>query len=482
MAAKTLDTSGPASMVSTAGGWDDGTIALGLDELPDGVLVTTLDGRVEAANSAFLSLIGRGVSDVLGQRVESLVAEQDMLRIVGFQAMFGDQITRDNNLIFEKPDGEHLSLIMCSIRPRVENRVILTARASGTVQEALADTSRWAAAEQARSLELSKARDALAVKNAALSAAQAELEKAYATLQTETSMRQRLENELNLAQRLESIGQLAAGIAHEINTPMQYIGDNVSFLASTFRNISSYLGSVNAALAGPEGEWAAAREQLVAAQKKLKVQFLAAEVPKALEASQHGVEHVSKIVLAMKSFAHVDQDDKMQADINRTLSDTLTVAQNEYKNIARVETDFGDLPSVLCFAGKLNQVFLNLIVNAAQAIEDAKKPGLGLIRVVSRAQDGYVEVRVADDGSGIPEAIQHRVFDQFFTTKEVGRGSGQGLSLARRIIVDGHGGSISFETTVGAGTTFIVRVPVDGTSLNRGSLPLRSAAPRGGRT
>jgi signal transduction histidine kinase len=136
---------------------------------------------------------------------------------------------------------------------------------------------------------------------------------------------------------------------------------------------------------------------------------------------------------------------------------------------------------VLCFAGKLNQVFLNLIVNAAQAIEDAKKPDLGLIRVISSARDRYVEVRVSDDGCGIPEAIQHRVFDQFFTTKEVGRGSGQGLSLARRIIVDAHGGSISFETAAGVGTTFIVRVPIDGTSLNRGSLPLRSAAPRGGR-
>jgi PAS domain S-box-containing protein len=467
---------------SDAGGWDDGRIALGLDELPDGVLVATLDGRVEAANSAFLKLIGRSVAEVLGQPVESLVADEDMLKMVGFSAMFGERSTRDNHMFFTTPGGDSRALIVCSTRSRDEARVIMTVRASGTVQQALADESRWAAAEQARSFELAKARDALAAKNAALSAAQAELEQAYATLKTETSMRERLENELHLAQRLESIGQLAAGIAHEINTPMQYIGDNVSFLSNAFRNISGYLDAVIAALAEPAaGEWPEARARLLAAQKKARLHFLVEEVPRALEASRDGIEHVSRIVLAMKSFAHQDQEEKTQSDINRTLSDTLTVAQNEYKSFATVQTDFGELPSVLCFPGKLNQVFLNLIVNAAQAIEDAKKPELGSIRVQSRAYDGYVEVRVSDDGCGIPVAIQHRIFDQFFTTKEVGRGSGQGLSLARRIILDAHGGSVSFESTAGVGTTFIVRVPIDGTALNRPSLPLRSAAPRGGR-
>jgi signal transduction histidine kinase len=473
-----METTERSSVASNSGGWDDGTISLGLDELPDGVLVATLDGGIEAANSAFLKLTGRGVAEVLGQRLESLVADQDMLKIIGFAAMFGDRSTRDNHLIFTTPEGEHRSLIVCSIRSRDEGRVIMTARASGTVQEHLADVSRWAAAEQERSLELSKARDALAAKNAALSAAQAELERAYATLQAETSMRERLENELHLAQRLESIGQLAAGIAHEINTPMQYIGDNVSFLSNAFKNISAYLdGVLDAISEGAEAEWPQARDRLIAAQKKARLRFLVEEVPKALSASRDGIEHVSKIVIAMKSFAHQDQDEKTQSDINRTLSDTLTVAQNEYKGVATAETDFGELPSVLCFAGKLNQVFLNLIVNAAQAIEDAKKPGLGVIRVMSRAFEGYVEVRVSDDGCGIPASIQHRIFDQFFTTKEVGRGSGQGLSLARRIIVDAHGGSISFESTVGVGTTFIVRVPIDGTALDRSSLPIASAAP-----
>jgi PAS domain S-box-containing protein len=457
-----------ASMADVAGrgGWDDAKRSVALDDLPDGVLVVSRDGRVEAANAALLEMTGRQVCEVLGRPFESLVAEEDMLKIVGFQAMFGERTTRDNNLIFITPQGNRHSLIVCAIRSQDDQRVIMTARAAGTVQEELADVSRWAAAEQERSLELARARDALATKNAALSAAQAELETAYAKLQNEALARERLENELRLAQRLESIGQLAAGIAHEINTPMQYIGDNVHFLSSAFRNISSYLDAVQAALGDAVAPaWGEARSKLLALQRKARVQFLAEEVPNALTAAKDGIEHVSRIVQAMKSFAHADQDEKIQNDINRTLQDTLTVAQNEYKNIARIETDYAELPSVLSFAGKLNQVFLNLIVNAAQAIEDAKRPELGLIRVESRAENGCVEVRISDNGCGIPADIGHRVFDQFFTTKEVGRGSGQGLSLARSIVVEAHGGSIWFETCAGVGTTFFVRLPVSGEPL-----------------
>ena len=452
----------PTSQAHTAASWDAAKNSVAIDELPDGVIVVALDGRVQAANRAFLELAARSVDEVLGQRLESLVAEEDMLSIVGFQAMFGEGITRDNNVIFKSPDGQRLSLIVSSVRARDEQRVIMTVRAAGTVQEALADVSRWVAAEQDRGLELARARDALATKNAALSAAQAELQAAYAQLQSESQARQRLENELRLAQRLESIGQLSAGIAHEINTPMQYIGDNVHFLATAYEGMTRYLKMVLGALdeaAAPD--WLSARASLVAAQKKARLDFVLREIPQALQASKEGIEHVSRIIGAMKSFAHQDQDEKAAADINRTLEDTLTVAQNEYRGIATVDVDFGELPLVRCFAGKLNQVFLNLIVNAAQAIQDASRPGLGRIGVVSRLRDGRVEVRISDDGCGIPPEIRDRVFDQFFTTKEVGRGSGQGLSLARSIVVDAHGGDISFESTPGVGTTFVVSLPIE---------------------
>jgi PAS domain S-box-containing protein len=452
----------PTNQAHTAASWDAAKNSVAIDELPDGVIVVALDGRIQAANRAFLELATRSVGEVLGQRLESLVAEEDMLSIVGFQAMFGEGITRDNNVIFKSPDGQRHSLIVCSVRARDGQRVIMTVRAAGTVQEALADVSRWVAAEQDRGLELARARDALAAKNAALSAAQTELQAAYAQLQSEAQARQRLENELRLAQRLESIGQLSAGIAHEINTPMQYIGDNVHFLASAYEGMTRYLKTLLGALdeaAAPD--WPAARTSLIAAQKKLRLDFVLREIPQALQASKEGVEHVSRIIDAMKSFAHQDQDAKAPADINRTLADTLTVAQNEYRGIATVETDFGELPLVRCFVGKLNQVFLSLIINAAQAIQDARRPGLGKIRVTSRLRDGRVEVHVSDDGCGIAPEIRDRVFDQFFTTKEVGRGSGQGLSLARSIVVDAHGGDISFDSTPGAGTTFVVRLPID---------------------
>jgi signal transduction histidine kinase len=443
--------------------WGEGELALTLDELPDGVLVVGADGRVQAANCAFLELTSRKMSEVLQVPFEALVAEEDMLTIVGFQAVFGDPRTQDNNVIFLAPDGGRRSLIVCSARSSDDRRVIMTARPSGTVQEELADVSRWAAAEQERASESARARDAMAAKNEALSAAQSELESAYAKLQSEASTRERLENELRLAQRLESIGQLAAGVAHEINTPMQYIGDNVHFLTSAYKNISSYLQAVSAALADSEPTtWAEARRTLTAAQKSLRLAFLLEEVPKALAASKEGIDHVSGIVQAMKSFAHLDQVDKAPSDLNRTLQDTLTVAQSEYKNVAAVQTDFGELPSVECFTGKLNQVFLNLIVNAAHAIQDSNKSGLGLIHVSSRALEGQVEVRIKDNGGGIPVAIRNQIFDQFFTTKDVGRGSGQGLSLARSIVVDGHGGTLTFETELGVGTTFIVRLPIVG--------------------
>jgi two-component system, NtrC family, sensor kinase len=275
--------------------------------------------------------------------------------------------------------------------------------------------------------------------------------------------RERLEHELRLAQKLEAIGQLAAGVAHEINTPMQYVGDNIEFLGRVLTGVTGYLTAIHEAIAGDSvGSLAELRTSIAATQKKSRIEYLIREAPKALRASQDGIGHVSNIVRAMKSFAHVDSDDMSAADLNRAISDTLIVAQNEYKSVATVETDLGQLPEVVCFVGKLSQVFLNLVVNAAHAIADAQRDGGGLIKVSSRQVDDCVEVRVSDNGCGISEANRHRVFDQFFTTKEVGRGTGQGLSLARRIVMESHAGTLSFESEPGVGTTFCVRLPIAG--------------------
>jgi len=436
-----------------------------LDELPDGVVVMTAQGIVEIANRRFLELVGRSEDEVIGRPIDAIVADEDMLQLVGVEAMFKDAAS-DSSVIFCASDGSSRRLIVCSAKSSDARRILLTTRAAGLVQEELANTTRWAASEQERAHDLAQARDALAAKNEALHAAQQEIEAAYAKLQGEVSARERLEKELRLAQKLEGIGQLAAGVAHEINTPMQYVGDNIAFLVRAFAMTSEYIAASEAAVSeNGSATFEEARATLESAKARLKLKFLLENSPKALQDAKSGIDHVSSIVRAMKSFAHVDEDQQAPGDINQAIRDTLVVAQNEYKSVAEVETDLGAIPSVTCFLGRLNQVFLNLIVNAAHAIGDAKPIAGGKIRIASRAENDNVILTFSDNGGGIPERIQHKVFDPFFTTKPVGKGTGQGLSLARGIVVDAHGGTLSFETSSGQGTVFSVRLPIGGRSL-----------------
>ena len=277
--------------------------------------------------------------------------------------------------------------------------------------------------------------------------------------------RKRLELELQSSQRLEAVGHLAAGIAHEINTPIQFVGDNLHFIQGAFQDrqaaMEMFSRQLNQAVQAGDAP-GSVLELWDKAQETADMEYLAAEVPKALEQSLGGVERIATIVRAMKAFAHPGQKEKVAADLNKALLDTLTVARNELKYVADVETDFGDLPPVLCHLADLNQVFLNILVNAAQAIGAVMKVSgvKGRIRVTTRRDGDCATVTISDTGCGIPEAIKSRVFDQFFTTKEVGRGTGQGLALARSIVVDKHGGRIAFEPNLPQGTTFVVSVPI----------------------
>jgi PAS domain S-box-containing protein len=275
----------------------------------------------------------------------------------------------------------------------------------------------------------------------------------------------RMELELRVSQKLEAVGQLAAGIAHEINTPIQFVGDSVHFLGDAFADLQQLVGDYHEACAsaasGPGGE--ALREALEAAEERADLDYLRERIPAAFERTLEGVERVASIVRAMKEFAH-PQSEQAPADLNQALRTTLTVASSEYKYVADIETELGDLPLVICNQSDLNQVFLNLIVNAAHAIEESLEgaSGKGTIRLRT-LQDGETAViSVSDSGCGIPTHIQTRIFDPFFTTKVVGRGSGQGLAIARTI-VERHGGTLAFETERGAGTTFTIRVPIAGT-------------------
>jgi PAS domain S-box-containing protein len=280
--------------------------------------------------------------------------------------------------------------------------------------------------------------------------------------------RKNLESQLVHAQKMESIGQLAAGIAHEINTPTQYVGDNTRFLQTAFQDLARLVEKYRelaewARTSGCAREWA---DELDALAREIDLDYLVAEVPKAIEESLHGVERVAKIVRAMKEFSHPGTAEKTPVDLNRAIESTITVARNEWKYVAEMEFDLDpELPMVSCLPGEFNQVILNMIINAADAIGEVVGDGAqgkGRIRVSTRREDGRVVIRISDTGPGIPEARRQRIFDPFFTTKEVGKGTGQGLAIAHNVIVDKHGGSIAVETEPGAGTTFVVRLPIDG--------------------
>ncbi len=283
--------------------------------------------------------------------------------------------------------------------------------------------------------------------------------------------RSALEEQLRQAQKLESLGQLAAGIAHEINTPTQYIGDNVRFLKDAFQDLKSLLANYELLLAAAKGNTLSAQtvQEIAPAVEPVDTGYLLEEIPRAIEQTLEGVTRVSTLVSAMKEFSHPGTKEKVPMDLNHAIESTLTVARNEWKYVADLETEFdSSLPLITCQPGEFNQVILNLIVNAAHAIADVQGKGRsekGKIKVQTRNCEEWAEIRIQDTGSGIPEKVRARVFDLFFTTKEIGKGTGQGLAIARSVVVDKHGGSIDFESEEGKGTTFVIRLPHDGKAL-----------------
>jgi len=289
----------------------------------------------------------------------------------------------------------------------------------------------------------------------------------YAHIAWNISARKRLERQLSQAQKLESIGQLAAGIAHEINTPIQYIGDNARFLGDAFQDLFKAIGQLQAPPKSATGADSISAPPLECPSDIVDVDYLRQEVPAAIAQLEEGVANVARIVRAMKEFSHPGPAEKVAVDINRALDSTILVCRNEWKYVADLKSEFDpELPLVPCVAGEINQVFLNLIVNAAHAIGDSVRDNgqKGAITVSTRRSGDWAEIRVRDTGTGIPEEIRPRIFDPFFTTKEVGKGTGQGLAIAHSVVVQKHQGAIDFESCVGAGTTFLVRLPLG--SLN----------------
>jgi PAS domain S-box-containing protein len=282
---------------------------------------------------------------------------------------------------------------------------------------------------------------------------------------SEMQERERMAIELRVAQKLEAVGRLAAGIAHEINTPVQYIGDSLSFLQSSVTDIQALLRAYREAFEGAaRGRFAGdVPAEIREIETRVDMQLLDREVPRACERALDGVARVARIVAAMKEFAHPEQSEQSLADLNHAIETTLTVAHGEYKYLATIETQFGPIPEVICHVGELNQVFLNLIVNAAHAIQQAgKDSSTGRITISTAVAEPWVDIVIADNGCGIPQENLDKIFDPFFTTKEVGRGTGQGLAIARAIVIEKHGGSINVHSTVDIGTRFCLRLPIAG--------------------
>ena len=272
-----------------------------------------------------------------------------------------------------------------------------------------------------------------------------------------------LEQQLRQSQKLESIGQLAAGIAHEINTPAQYVSDNIKFISDAYQDVGQVLAAYTA-----WDQTLLSDTNILDLKRKIDYGFLMEEIHGAIEQSREGISHISRIVKAIKEFSHPAADEKKLLDLNRAIETTITVARNEWKYVAEVTTQLDpELPMVECLPGEINQVILNIIINAAHAIGDVvdvETKQLGLISITSERVEDAVRISIKDTGSGIPLEAQPRIFDPFFTTKPVGKGTGQGLSLAHMSIVNKHDGRLYFETTAGVGTTFFIELPIQARS------------------
>ena len=290
----------------------------------------------------------------------------------------------------------------------------------------------------------------------------ANLDLEYAIVSLKKSQAQAIMNE-----KLASVGQLAAGVAHEINTPVQFVGDNISFIKESIASLMKLQDKENELIKAAH-ESNITPELLASVDEAFEeadMEFLAEEFPTAIAQAQSGVERIAQIVQAMKEFSHPGDTNLKPANINKAIETTQTVTRSEWKLIADFETDFDqDMPMIPCLISEFNQVVLNMIINARDAISDCleKDPGQkGKISISTKVNGSRAEIRISDTGGGIPQSVQDKIFDPFFTTKEVGKGSGQGLAISRAVIVDKHKGELDFETQEGKGTTFIIRLPLN---------------------
>ncbi len=384
------------------------------DAVPSGLLVLDGDGLIQSANASSLSLLGYERDELVGRPVYEVFPSDGSFSMSQLERLMPD-------------------------RPPLRTRGSLRARNGSMIPVLIG---------------------ALALLND-----DEELDGAVVSF-LEIPQRSITSDELSHAHQLESVGKVTAGIAHEINTPVQFIGDSMTFLDSAFTDLSQLLSKYKEMRDAAEAGFVSTAliADVKTTEEEIDLEFLEEEIPKSIKRTLDGAYRVGEMTRAVKEFTYPDQNEKVAVDLNAALQNALIIARNEYKYVADLETDLGDLPPVFCLIGHLNQVFLNIVVNAANAIaapcnEDSRK---GKILIQTRSEGDNVLISISDTGCGIPEEIRDRIFDAFFTTKAAGKGTGQGLAIARSIVVDKHFGTLDMDTQVGHGTTFFIRLPVDG--------------------
>ena len=288
-------------------------------------------------------------------------------------------------------------------------------------------------------------------------------------MMTDVSLDQSTEamRKLERTQMLQNLGKLTAGVAHEINTPIQFIGDNLQFLSDGFDDLLSLLEEYEKIPMDVDESGAAnnQNERILSAKAKADLDFFTKEVPKAIAQSIDGIKRVSSMISAMRDFSHIDERRFDRADLNKAIKSTIVILRNEIKYVADVETDLDDdLPAVMCCKDEVQQVFLNLIINAAHSIGDCISDGgeRGVIKVSSGVQEEYAVFTISDTGKGISPDIREKIFEPFFTTKNSSQGTGQGLSIVRSVVIEKHEGKLELESTEDVGTTFKIYIPIEG--------------------
>jgi PAS domain S-box-containing protein len=381
----------------------------------DGIVIIDEDGTISRCNSAVLRMIGRGAEQLIGANIAIFLKESSLTtQEENFLQLLGnatESSAQEFELLVDDGQGMPVSI----------------------------STSEFCVANQRR----------------------------YTVTLRDITEQKQLERDLFSAQKLESIGQLAAGIAHEINTPMQCVSGNVEFLRNCYERLFEVLDQYREYLEGPETSWEVRKETMDRMKQECRYDHIRREAPPAIEEAAEAVQKVIEIVRAMKAMSHPGTLEKVQIDVNELIRSATTISRNRWKYAGELVLELdASIPDILALPAELNQVMLNLIVNAADAVldkvdQDGNQHGMITIRTCK--DKAGVRIEVEDTGIGIPDEIKQRIFDPFFTTKEVGKGTGQGLAISYDVVVNKHGGRIFAEPAPGKGTTFTVWLPVDAT-------------------